>query len=72
MEKTLEIANKDKRTAQNKDNKQDFLKTQDSKKRRKKSSLDKDRISEQDTAVHSSIIDKIDLWVQWEKKWMGI
>ena len=72
MEKTLGIAKKDKRTAQNKDNKQDFLKTQDSKKRRKKSSLDKDRILEQDAAVHSSIIDKIDLWVQWGKKWMGI
>ena len=61
MEKTLGIVKKDKRTAQNKDNKQDLLKTQDSKKRKKKSPLDKDRISEQDAAVHSSIIDKIDL-----------
>src|SRR5438477_4104074 len=61
MEKTLGIAKKNKRTAQNKDNKQDLLKIKNSKKRRKKSSPNKDRISEQDAAVYSSIIDKIDL-----------
>ena len=75
MEKTLGINKKDKRTKIKEIHEQDSAKnmTRKRKRKRKKSSENNKSILDQKSSIFSSKLnDKIESWIQWELKWMGI